>query len=137
MLYGDAEAMIAEGRLRRERALPLATLEAKSASSATTELSITAYNIHLMQAIGLGGWLFSGLNPVSLPGGFAADGVEGFGFRFAAPVPGMPPLPLGLDGLFEPLVPPYVPDMANAVRRFAARKFGPGGNWSCPGSVEG
>ena len=126
-LYGDAAGLIAAGRLQPERAQPLAALEAKSLASTTAELSIAAYNIHLvMQAIGLGGWLFSGINPASLLGAHAGDGVPGFGFRFA---PGSPPVPLGLDGLFEPLVPPYVPDMATAVRRFAARKFGPGGNY--------
>ena len=129
-LLGDAERLIAAGRLQRERALPLAGLEVKSLTGTTAELAIAAYNIHLvMQAIGLGGWLFSGINPVSLLGGFADAGLPGFGFRFAVPLPGTPPEPVGLDGVFEPLVPPYVPDMHTAVRRFAARKFGPGGNY--------
>ncbi len=129
-LYGDPAPLIEAGRLHPERAQKLPLLEAKSVASATAELAIAAYNIHLvMQAIGLGGWLFSGLNPASLLGGFRDAGLPGFGFRFAPAAPGTPPQPLGLDGLFEPLVPPYVPDMATAVRRFAARKFGPGGNY--------
>jgi hypothetical protein len=127
-LLGDAETMIAAGRLHSERTQPLPALEGKSVGSTTAELSIAAYNIHLvLQAMGLGGWLFSGLNATSLLGGFADQGVPGFGFRFARPAAGGVPIPLGLDGLFEPLVPPYVADMHEAVRRFAARKFGPGG----------
>jgi hypothetical protein len=55
--------------------------------------------------------------------------VPGFGFRCAERQGSEEPLPLGIDGVFEPLVPPYVSDMREAVRRFVARKFGPGGNF--------
>ncbi|MCW5623829.1 MAG: hypothetical protein KIT73_03820 [Burkholderiales bacterium] len=128
-LFGEPGALIAAGQLMPERALPLPVLEASSRSSLISELSIAAYNVHLLlQAFGLGGWLYSGINPVSLLGGFANHGVPGFGFRFRDGAFG--PEPVGLDGQFEPLVPPYVHDLREAAERFAARKFGPNGNYS-------
>lgn len=125
-LLGAPKPLIDAGVLRPERALSLANLEASSRSSLNSELTISAYNVHLMLgAIGLGGWMFSGINPHSLLGGFADQGVHGFGLRFGPGPQG--PAPLGLDGHFEPLIPPYVSDMHHAVQRFAARKFGQDG----------
>lgn len=125
-LLGDPSELIAIGWLKPERAIALATLESSSRGSLTSELSIAAYNIHLMLgALGLGGWMYSGINPTSLLGGFTDKGVHGFGFRFGDGPQG--PAPLGLDGHFEPLIPPYVGDMRTAARRFAERKHGAGG----------
>lgn len=127
-VLGDPSALIADGVLKPERTTPLAVLEANSRMSTTAELSIAAYNVQLvMQAIGLGGWLFSGINIQALLGGHAKQGVPGFGFEFANREGWLQPVPLGLRGAFEPLVPPFVPDMHEAVRRFVDRKFGPGG----------
>jgi hypothetical protein len=128
-VLGDPGALIAAGILKPERAVPLSLLEANSRTSATAELSIAAYNVHLvLQAMGLGGWLFSGINTQAILGAFASKGVPGFGFRFANRKDWVQANPLGLDGHFEPLIPPYVPDMYVAAERFAERKFGPNGN---------
>lgn len=128
-LLGDAESFIEEGRLRRERSIPLTVVEDKSRISTTAELTTAAYNIHLvMQAMGLGGWLFSGINQLSLLGAYSESGIPGFGFRFAHRSGWVQPNPIGLDKLFEPLVPPYVEDMHIAAQLFAARKLGPHGN---------
>ncbi|TDR85273.1 hypothetical protein [Enterovirga rhinocerotis] len=127
-VLGDPSELIADGFLKPERATPLAVLEANSRMSTTSELAIAAYNVQLvMQAIGLGGWLFSGINIQALLGGFAGKGLPGFGFDFAHREGWLQPVPLGRRGVFEPLVPPFVADMHEAVRRFADRKFGPGG----------
>lgn len=128
-LLGNPEPLFQSGRLQKARAVPLPILEAASRTSTAAELSITAFNIHLvLQAIGLGGWLFSGLNTNALLGVDADKGVPGFGFRFTSRKEWLQPNPIGLDGAFEPLVPPYVSDMHEAARRFAARKFGKRGN---------
>ena len=37
------------------------------------------------------------------------------------------PNPVGLDGVYEGLCPPYYPDMRAAVQAFVERKFGDGG----------
>lgn len=129
-LLGDADGFIRAGRLLPERAVPLSAVENNSRISTSSELAIAAYNIHLaMQAMGLGGWLFSGINLSSLLGGAADRSVAGFGFRHHRSPDWPQPNPVGLDGVFEPLVPPYVGDMHEAARRFAARKFGPNGNF--------
>ena len=128
---GDPEPLLMRGGLIAGRSASLALIEGNSRVSVTAELAIVCYNIQLMlQALGLGGWLFSGINPISLLGGFAQSGVKGAGFRFAPGTAGRPASPIGLDGVFEPLVPPYVKDMREAVHRFAERKFGPLGNHS-------
>jgi hypothetical protein len=87
-----------------------------------------AHNIVLtMQAIGLGGLYFTGLNRFSVLGAFAGEGIRGFGFRFIRDERWSVPNPVGLDGIYEALCPPYYADMRAAVQAFVARKFGPGG----------
>ena len=127
---GAPDALFAEGLLQRERAVSLAEIETVAVKHTTAELTIAAYNVQLgLQAIGLGGWLYTGIHGGSLLGAYAAQGVPGFGFRCIQTAAEPEPRPLGLDGIFEPLVPPYVPSMAAGMRRFLARKFGKGGNY--------
>jgi hypothetical protein len=73
--------------------------------------------------------MFTGINPPSLLGAFGADGFPGLGFRFTRDPAWSQPNPVGLDGVFEGLCPPYYPDMRAAVARFADMKFGPGGTY--------
>ena len=40
--------------------------------------------VFMMQAIGLGGWMYSGIFPYSVLGAFADEGVPGLGFRFVS-----------------------------------------------------
>ncbi|MGM4893407.1 hypothetical protein AB8A05_28095 [Tardiphaga sp. 538_B7_N1_4] len=128
-VLGNPADLIDAGILRRDRSVPLSVIEGNSRTSTTAELSIAAYNVHLvMQAMGLGGWLFSGINTQAILGAFAPKGIDGYGFRFDRRDGWVQPNPIGLDGFFEPLIPPYVPDMHVAAQRFAERKFGPRGN---------
>jgi len=92
------------------------------------ELALMCYNIVLaLQAMGLGGWMYTGINPASLMGAFAGRGIVGLGFRFTTDARWAVPNPVGIDQHFEGLCPPYCPDMHAAVRKFADLKFGPGG----------
>jgi len=95
---------------------------------ATTELACACQNGMLMlQAMGLGGWMFNGVNPFSVLGASGDPDVPGLGFHFE-PDPASPlPNPTGLPGVFEGFCPPHYPDMSSAVQAFARRKFGPGG----------
>lgn len=128
-VLGDPSELIKSGFIKPGRSAPLSLIEGNARTSTTAELSIAAYNVHLvMQAIGLGGWLFSGINTQAILGAFAAKGVNGYGFRFERRDDWLQPNPVGLDGHFEPLIPPYVQDMHTAAQRFADRKFGPRGN---------
>ena len=97
-------------------------------TSCSAELAMMCHNaVLVMQAMGLGGWFYNGLSPYSILGAFAEQGVKGLGFRFRQDERWTLPDPVGLDGHFETLGPPYQATMREAVQVFADRKFGPGG----------
>ncbi len=128
--FGDPEPLLATGALDPQKAFPVEFLEQQVLGSAAAETSFMANNVMLvMQAIGLGGWLYSGINTFTVLGAFAAQGLPGYGFRFTTDPRWPTPNPVGLDGLFETLAPPYVGSLAEAAGIFAARKFGPGGTY--------
>lgn len=122
---GDLSRFVKSGLLDGTRKAPIGMIEASVFSTASMENAIMAQNMTLgLQAIGLGGWLFTGINPISLLGGFANAGIAGLGFRFTHDTRWLTPNPVGLDGIFEAWCPPYVPDMHAAARRVAEVKFG-------------
>jgi hypothetical protein len=125
---GRFEPFIRAGLLDDAKRVPLSVLQQMAYEANVSELAFMGHNIVLtMQAMGLGGLYFNGLNRWSILGAFAEKGIEGFGFRFVE-APGAPlPNPVGLDGVFEALCPPYYADMRAAVEAFVARKFGQGG----------
>jgi hypothetical protein len=85
--------------------LELSTYEAN-----TMELAFMGHNIVLaQQAMGLGGLFFNGVNRWSVLGAFAEDGVRGLGFRFVTDERWTTPNPVGLEGHFEALCPPFHP----------------------------
>jgi hypothetical protein len=107
---------------------PLTQLEQNSLIMVTAELTTASQNgILLLQAMGLGGWLFTGLDMYAVLGASTDPAVPGFGFHTvtnpAWPVPNV----TGLPGLYEGFCPPHFADMRAAVDAFVARKFGPGG----------
>ncbi|MBI2825244.1 MAG: hypothetical protein HYX69_11220 [Planctomycetia bacterium] len=127
---GNLDRFVKSGLLEGDRRVPLVDFEQYLLSTAAAEVTTLNYNIVLvLQAMGLGGWLYSGINPTSLLGGFAADGVPGFGFRFTTREDWSGPNPVGLDNYFEGYCPPYRRDMREAVAALVARKFGPGGTY--------
>lgn len=116
-------------------AWPLSFVEAWSLSELTVELGASCYAGALMlQAMGLGGWMFNGLDPFSVLGAEAPK-VKGLGFSFDTderwPVPNV----TGLPGVMEGFCPPHYPDMRAATEALCERKFGPGGpfNPNTPG----
>lgn len=125
---GKLEPFIRSGLLDGEKRVPLSVLQQMAYEANVSELAFMGHNVVLtMQAMGLGGLYFNGLNRWSILGAFAEKGIRGFGFRFVE-APGAPlPNPVGLDGVYETLCPPYFPDMRAAVEAFVARKFGPAG----------
>ncbi|CAJ1504591.1 hypothetical protein MU0083_003475 [[Mycobacterium] kokjensenii] len=105
--------------------MPLSFVEQYTLTEASAELSIAAHNGALgLQAMGLGGWIFDGLDRVSV--------LNGFGFvadddpRCGPKRPAQPNI-TGLPGYFETLSPPHVATVAEGVQKLVARKFGPGG----------
>ncbi|HKV00838.1 MAG TPA: hypothetical protein VJQ26_01870, partial [Ktedonobacteraceae bacterium] len=108
----------------------LSHIEQVAYSTVAMELALVCQNIVLMlQAIGLGGWMYTGIYPYSALGAFADEGIRGLGFRFIRREDWTFPNPIGLDGYYESVCPPYVADMYEAARKLAERKFGPGGTY--------
>jgi hypothetical protein len=81
----------------------------------------------MLQAMGLGGWMYDGINPYTLLGTSGDPTIPGLGFRFDTDDRWALPNPTGLPGVFEGHCPPHYPDMRAAVEAVARRKFGPGG----------
>jgi hypothetical protein len=124
---GDLAPFVRSGLLDDAKPAPLSVLQQMAYEANCAELDFMAHNVVLtMQAMGLGGLFLSGLNRWSVLGAFADQGVRGLGFRFVQDDRWTLPNPVGLDGVYEALCPPYYPDMRAAVEDFVARKFGPG-----------
>ncbi|WP_181778575.1 MULTISPECIES: hypothetical protein [Brevibacterium] len=125
---GEPRELIRRGTLATEAAFPVEAFERLVFQQGTVEAGLIAYNAQLMlQAMGLGGWLFGGMDSNALLGAHRNEGIPGFGFEFRERADGGMPDPVGLPGCFETLVPPFTSGPAEAVERFVARKFGDGG----------
>jgi len=119
-----------------ENPYPLTFLDQYSLNECTAELSTAAYAGALMQqALGLGGWMFDGIDRLSILGASGDPDVPGLGFRYDTDERWSLPNPTGLDGVFESYTPPHYADMRAAVDKFCERKFGLGGpfNPATPG----
>jgi hypothetical protein len=131
-LCGNLEPFIRQGVISDDpqKRLLLSRVEQGVYSSVAIELGLICENIVLMmQAIGLGGWMYTGISPYTLLGASARKGIPGLGFRFVEREDWPAPNPVGLDGYYESLCPPYVSDMYEAARLLARRKFEAGGTY--------
>ena len=103
-------------------------VEQWSLSELTVELGTSCYAGTLMlQAMGLGGWMFNGVDPFAMLGGGGDPQAPGLGFRYDTDERWPYPNPTGLEGVMEGYCPPHYPDMRAAVEAVCERKFGPGG----------
>lgn len=128
---GNLEPFARSGLLDRDKKLPLSELQSLAHEWTCLELAFIGHNIALMlQATGLGGLYFTGLDGLSVLGANERDGVAGLGFRFVEDKRWVTPNPVGLEGVYEALCPPNYPDMHAAVEAFVERKFGPGGAYN-------
>lgn len=128
---GDLEPFVRSGLLDSQKRLPLSEFQADVHECVCLEAAFMGHNIVLvMQAMGLGGLYFNGLDSLSVLGSHAAEGIAGLGFRFVEDERWVTRNPVGLDGVYEALCPPYYPDMHAAVEAFVERKFGPGGAYN-------
>lgn len=124
---------IEKGFVRGNLLLSLVDLEMRILSMLVVEQAFICQNINLsLQALGLGGWTFTGFVARFLMGG-AAD-CKGLGFRFITPKKGLTdppaPAPVGIDGVYESYCPPYYKNMDEAVDAFLEHK-----NLSFPASL--
>ncbi|MBZ4691383.1 MAG: hypothetical protein JG765_2634 [Cereibacter sp.] len=115
-------------RLNLEVAYPMTFLEQVALTDASVEMGTACYAGALMlQALGLGGWMYTGLNPFTVLGASGDPAVPGLGFRFEKQEGNPLPHFTGLPGVFEAHIPPHHADMRAAVEAAVARKFGVGG----------
>jgi hypothetical protein len=104
---------------------PLTFVEQWGMAEVTAELATSCYAGTLMlQAMGLGGWMFNGLDPFSVMGASGNPNVPGLGFRYDTNDRWPYPNPTGLNGVMEGFCPPHYPDMRAAVEEVCERKFG-------------
>ena len=114
-----------------EPARALSYMETYALTECTAELSCSCLTGMLMlQAMGLGGWMFDGINRFALYGAMDDPEAPGLGFAFEQRDGWTIPNPTGIPGVYEGLSPPHYPDMRAAVEAFAERKFGPGGPYN-------
>lgn len=125
---GDLAPFVRSGLLDEDNKTPVTVLQQMAYEANCSEVDFIAHNIVLtMQAMGLGGLFLGGLNRWSVLGAFADQGIDGLGFRFVEDPASPLPNPVGLDGHYEALCPPYHENMRSAVEAFVERKFGPEG----------
>lgn len=107
---------------------PLSYVEQITLMESTVELSTACYAGTLMlQALGLGGWMYNGIDRHAVLGVSGDPAAPGLGFRYETDERWTLPNPTSLPGVFEAMCPPNYPDIRSAVEAFAKRKFGPGG----------
>ncbi len=111
-----------------EAPVPMTFVDQYTLTELTAELATAAYAGALMQqALGLGGWMFDGLDRLSILGASGNPEVPGLGFRYDTDPRWALPNPTGLPGVFEGFCPPHYPTMRAAVDALCERKFGAGG----------
>ena len=117
--------------------VPLTVLEQSSFADMTAEFSTSCYaGVLMLQAMGLGGYMYEGIDRHTILGASGNPAVPGLGFRYDTDERWSLPNPTGLPGVFEGFCPPHYRDMRDATEALAKRKFGPGGvyNPNTPGA---
>ena len=108
--------------------LPITLAEQIVFAEVNVELGTSCYAGALMpQAMGLGGWMFDGVDPFTVLGASGDPQAPGLGFRYDTDEHWPYPNPTGLEGVMEGFCPPHHSDMRAAVEAVCERKFGPGG----------
>src|SRR6202046_1681792 len=104
--------------------LPLSFVEQYTITEASAELAIATNNgVLALQAMGLGGWTYDGLNRLSVLGGSGDPRAPGLGFVADEDQRWPFPNVTGLPGYFETLSPPHVPSVATALEKVVERKY--------------
>ena len=108
--------------------VPLTVLEQNSLADMTAEFSTSCYaGVLMLQAMGLGGYMYEGVDRHTILGASGDPTVPGLGFRYDTDERWVLPNPTGLPGVFEGYCPPHYKNMRDATEALAKRKFGNGG----------
>jgi hypothetical protein len=125
---------------------PLSVMEQEVLGFAAAEQAIACHNGMLaLAAMGLGSWMFNGVDHVAVLGASGDPLRPGLGFRYDTDDRWPMPNVTGLPGVFEGACPPHLPSMTAAVERLHARRhtaggaFDPdtGGPWRDNASIRG
>ena len=104
-----------------KNAWPLSLVEQQVLAEVTVELSCSCYAGALMlQAMGLGGWMFDGLDSFAVLGASGNPEISGLGFRYDVDDRWPYANPTGLPGVMEGFCPPHYADMRSAVEAVAS-----------------
>jgi hypothetical protein len=117
--------------------VPLTVLEQSSLADITAEFSTSCYaGVLMLQAMGLGGYMYEGVDRHTILGASGDPAVPGLGFRYDTDERWSLPNQTGLQGVFEGYCPPHYKNMKDATEALAKRKFGEGGvyNPNTPGA---
>jgi hypothetical protein len=117
--------------------VPLTVLEQSSLADMTAEFSTSCYaGMLMLQPMGLGGYMYEGIDRHTILGASGDPAVPGLGFRYDTSEKWILPNPTGLQGVFEGYCPPHYENMRDATEALAKRKFGKGGvfNPNTPGA---
>lgn len=107
---------------------PLSYFEQINLMECVTEISTSCYAGALMlQALGLGGWMYNGIDRHAVFGVSGDPNAPGLKFEAQIDDRWTLPNPIRLPGVLEATCPPNYPDMRAAVEAVAQRKFGLGG----------
>lgn len=107
---------------------PLSFIEQIAFGEGTVEVATSCYaGALLLQSMGLGGWMYDGLDRHSVFGVSGDPRNKGLGFGSHKKEDWIFPNPTGIPGVFETTCPPHFPDMRAAVKAVVSRKFGEGG----------
>ena len=113
---------IKSGRIKEEVKMSLYDLEVRILTGLNVEQAFICQNMSLaLQALGLGGWTFTGLIP-RFTLGSNPELFKGLGFRFEQPKSG-PTRPVGRDGVFQGYCPPYYKSMSEAYDAMDSHKW--------------
>ena len=86
--------------------VPMTFCEQYSLTEATAELATSAYaGVLMLQAMGLGGWMFDGIDRFTMLGASGDPEVPGLGFRYDADPRWAVPNPTGLRGRLRGFLP--------------------------------
>src|ERR687889_595679 len=95
---------------------PLTFFDQYMLAEITAELATSCYaGVLVLQWMGLGGWMFDGIDRFSMPGASGDPDIPGLGFRYDEDERWSVPNPTGREGVFEAYCPPHYADMHAAV----------------------
>jgi len=108
-----------------DEGFPLTYFDQYMLTEATAELATSCYaGMLMLQAMGLGAWMFDGIDRHTILGASGDPEVPGLGFRYDTDERWAVPNPTGIPGVFDGYCPPHHSGGGRRVRRAEVRTRG-------------